>query len=263
MLRLVADGRDHFLRVMAGGIAFQFRVQPALSAGIGAYLGLITRHLGHRHRAPQNGRLPFCLRRFKFPRPALHIGHAPADQSQRQFQSKGIDRLQQHTLCPAQPLSDCPVSGLPEISALSMLLMSLPRCQRDPHIRDRCPRQHPRVLPFLQMGQHEPLPVPVQIVFADSRGKLQPAARITRLQDQVHLRVMPERLEMTYAFHPVDDRLLVDDTALLKSNLHAKPLPDQITQHLDLHLTHQLCMNFIQLLFPDKMQLRLLFFQLT
>ena len=86
--------------------------------------------------------------------------------------------------------------------------------------------------------------VPVsEIVLADGRSKLQPAARLSRLQDQMHLRIMPERLEVSHTFHPVEDGFLIDDTALFKRGFHAEPFPDQITQHLDLYLTHQLGMN--------------------
>ncbi len=141
-----------------------------------------------------------------------------------------------------------------------MLLMRPPGGQRNPHVRDRRTRQYPRMLSFLQMGQHKPLPVPVQIVLADGRSKLQPAARLSRLQDQMHLRIMPERLEVSHTFHPVEDGFLIDDTSLFKGGFHAEPFPDQITQHLDLYLTHQLGMNLVQLLSPDQMKLRFLFF---
>ena len=79
----------------------------------------------------------------------------------------------------------------------------------------------------------------------------------------MHLRIMPERLEVPHTFHPVEDGFLIDDTALFKRGFHAEPFPDQITQHLDLYLTHQLGMNLVQLLSPDQMKLRFLFFKLT
>ena len=47
---------------------------------------------------------------------------------------------------------------------------------------------------FLQMGQDQPLPVQLQIVGVAGAGKAQAAARFARLQQQMDLGIMAQRL---------------------------------------------------------------------
>ena len=81
-----------------------------------------------------------------------------------------------------------------------------------------------RDLCSLQMGQHEPLPVPVQFVFTDSRGKLQPAARFARLQQKMNLRIMPKGFEMSYPLYSFLNRLFIYNVSGIKRNLYSKTL---------------------------------------
>ena len=113
------------------------------------------------------------------------------------------------------------------------------------------------------MRHDKSLPVPVQHVLTASRAKLQAAARLTRFQQQMYFRVMPERFIMAHSLHGIHYRFLVDDTSLIKRNILAESLPDLVPQNLDLHLTHQLDLNLRRLFFPCDVKLRLLLFKLT
>ena len=83
-----------------------------------------------------------------------------------------------------------------------MLQMGPAAQNGDLQIRHTASRQHPRMIFLLQMGQNQPLPVPVQLVLAAQRTKSQPAPRLARLQKQLYFRVMAKGLEVTDA----DDR---------------------------------------------------------
>ena len=67
---------------------------------------------------------------------------------------------------------------------------------------------------------------------------------------------------MSYALNRLCDCLLIDDITLSKHNDHTEPILDQLCQHLDLHLSHHLRVNLLQLLVPDNMQLRILLLEL-
>ena len=158
----------------------------------------------------------------------LDVRHGPADQAGRDLQPEIIPGLQQHAVRLHQSLPHRPVGSLPEIPALRVLQMGTAGKQSDLHIRDRRSRQHAGMLPFLQMGQNQPLPVPVQFVLAAGGSHRQPAARLSRLQQKMHLRIMPQRFKMAHALHGIRNGFLVYNISGPKRNLHAEAFPDQV-----------------------------------
>ena len=60
----------------------------------------------------------------------------------------------------------------------------------------------------------------------------------------MHLGVMPQRLEMADTDHRLDDGLAVDDTALVKGYIYAEAFRDNARQNFQLHLAHELQMDF-------------------
>ena len=60
----------------------------------------------------------------------------------------------------------------------------------------------------------------------------------------MHLGVMPQRLEMTDADHRLGDGLAVDNAALVKRYVHAEALRDNAGEDFQLHLAHELQMDF-------------------
>ena len=111
------------------------------------------------------------------------------------------------------------------------------------------------------MRQNQPLPIAVEHILTEARGKAQPAAARTRLEQQVYLGVMPQRLEMPHALDRRLDRLAVDDAARPKRDRHAEAVEQKPLQHLELHLAHELHMQLAQLLVPHDMELRVLLLQ--
>ncbi len=93
------------------------------------------------------------------------------------------------------------------------------------------------------MRQHQPLPVSVQDVLAAGTGKLQPAARLSRLQQQMHLRIMPQRFEMPDACDGIRNGLLVYNLTVRKLHFQPKTFRNQPFQDLNLYLAHDLYMN--------------------
>ena len=143
-----------------------------------------------------------------------------------------------------------------------MLQMGTPGEQRDFHIRDGSAGQHASVLLFLQMGEHKPLPVPIQNILTAVGGKLQAASPLCRLQQQMDLGVMPERFKVSHTFHTIRNRFLIYNVSGPEFHRHAKSILNQAFQNFNLHFSHNLGLDFLQPLIPYDVQRRLLFLQL-
>ena len=73
---------------------------------------------------------------------------------------------------------------------------------------------------------------------------------------------MPQRFEMSHAFHRLCDCLFVYNITLTKDHNNSKPLFDKLRQNLDLYLSHHLRVNFLQLFIPENMKLRIFLLKL-
>ena len=226
-LGIVADGFYHFLGIVAGLIPFQRIKQLSRTFCIGCHLSRIAAHTGRRHSACEHPGISPGLRRLKASAHFLDIGHRPSDHLSGHFQTKGVHRLQQDALRLSQSLAHRPVSGLSKITALGMLLMRFSRCQSDLDIRDRRTGQHAQMFLFFQMRQDQPLPVSIQHIFTAGSRDLYPAARRSRFQDQVHFRIMAQRLKMSHAFYSIGNGFFIHNAAGAKFHFYAKPVKDQ------------------------------------
>ena len=226
--RIISGALHHLRRIVAGLIALQGDEKPAVSPAVGGHLFLVVLHFRSGDAPRQNGRLPVVFRCSECAVHPLDVRHGPADQAGRNLQPKIIPGLQQHAVRLHQSLPHRPVGGLPEVSSLRMLQMGAAGKQGDLQIRDGRSRQHAGMLPFLQMGQHQPLPVPVQFILAAGGSHRQPAARLSRLQQQMHLRIMPQRLKMPHTLHRIRNRFLVYNISGSEGYLHAEAFPDQV-----------------------------------
>ena len=112
-----------------------------------------------------------------------------------------------------------------------------------------------------KLAYYQPLIIQSQLFLADPTGIDQAAAPWQRLQEQVHLRVMAKGFKVADPHHRLANSLPVDDLSLGKSCLHAEAVPDQPSQDLRLHLSHELHVDLVQLLLPQKLQLRLFLLQ--
>ena len=140
--------------------------------------------------------------------------------------------------------------------------MRTPGDQCDLHIGNLRSGQYADMLFFRQMRQDQSLPVAIQHILTAGRLKLQTAARLPRLHQKMHLRVMAQRFKMSDSDHRLHDRLLVDNAACAKFHSNAKPFGNHIFQDFRLHFSHQLRIDLSQLLVPCDMQLRLFLLKL-
>ena len=141
--------------------------------------------------------------------------------------------------------------------------MRTPGEQRDLHVRQRCAGEHAAVALFGQMREDQALPVPVEHVLAAGGIKRQPRAALGGLEQQVHLGIVAQRLEMSHALDRCRDRLLIQDAAGIDLHVHIEPLADEAFEHLDLHRAHELDVDLAQRLVPDDVQLRVFLLKLT
>ena len=78
----------------------------------------------------------------------------------------------------------------------------------------------------------------------------------------MHFRIVTQWLKMSHTLHRLCDRLLIYNVALSKDNHNTKALFDQLRQNFDLHLSHHLRVNFLQLFIPENMKLRIFLLKL-
>ncbi len=86
------------------------------------------------------------------------------------------------------------------------------------------------------MGEHQPLPVPVQHVLGAGGGQLQAAPPGERLQQQVNLGIVAQGLVVAHALHRGGDGLPVDDAAGAEGDRQAEALGRQRLENLQLNL---------------------------
>ena len=111
------------------------------------------------------------------------------------------------------------------------------------------------------MRQNEPLPVAVERVLAADRVEHEPASGRERLQEQMYLGIVAQRLEMPHALDPFRDRLAVEDVTGVKGDGPVKAVFDQTLDHLALHLSHQTQLNLFLSLVPGNTELGILLLQ--
>ena len=193
----------------------------------------------------------------------LNIRDGAAEIFGGDLQTEIIPRLEQHALRFFQPLPDGAPGRLPEIAALCVLLMRAPGHERNFHVRQRCARQHTPVLLFRQMGQHKLLPTFIQHSVGAVCREPQPASRLARLQQQVHLGVVAQRLEMSHALNGRGDRFLINNASRAEFYREPKAVADLAAQDAQLDLSHQMDVDFAQRFVPHNSQEGILLLQQT
>ena len=153
------------------------------------------------------------------------------------------------------------ICRLAEVAALGVLEVRSSGEQGDLHVRDLRANKDAAVPLLLQVCHDQALPVDCQHIGSAAVLKYKAAPRHTGLQQQMHLRIVAQRLKVPDAFHSPGYGLLVDDRRI--AEIHAKPqtLPDHALKDLLLHLPHDLGCDLFFLLIIAQMQGRILFFQ--
>ena len=173
---VVANGVYHRLLVGTGAVAVQGAEQPPLTSGVGGHLQGVVPGLGDGSGAGEDGLVPHSLGQLQAASHSLYIRHSSSHLLLRQLQPQLVPGLQKHTLGHFQSLTHGPVGGLAEVASLGVLGVGPPGEQGDAQISDGGSGEYAPVLLFHQVGQNEPLPVPVQHVLAAGSVKLQTTA---------------------------------------------------------------------------------------
>ena len=119
------------------------------------------------------------------------------------------------------------------------------------------------MLPLQKMCEDQPLPVQIQIIRTAVGRELKSAARKSRLQNQMHLRIMAERLIMPYTFYDIFYCFLIYNISSAKCHIYSESFAYQTFQNLCLHLAHKLNMDFAQFFIPNDPKHRIFFLDLT
>src|SRR5699024_7993683 len=95
--------------------------------------------------------------------------------------------------------------------------------QSNPDIGDGRTSQYAGMFPLQQVSHHQPLPVAVQHILTAVTAYDKTAAPLAWFQQQMHLRIMAQRLKMPHTLHRITDGFFVDDISLVKLHLGLKP----------------------------------------
>ncbi len=134
--------------------------------------------------------------------------------------------------------------------------------QGELHVGDGGACEHPRVGLLSQMGEDQPLPVSIQLVLRAGRGKAQPAPPLSRLQQQVHLGIVAQRLEVSHPLYRCGNGLPVDYLSGAEIHCQTEAAGDDPAEDLRLHGPHEPQMELPQPLVPLQMELGVLLLQL-
>ena len=152
---------------MTDVIALDLEGISSSAARIGCNLSSISLHSCDRRSAPETEHIAIFLRRIKGARSCADVVYRSADAFRRNFDYKGIVRLEQNRLCVHKSVTDSTICGLTEVAAFCMLEMCSACRKSDFHIGNRRACQHAKMGLFAQMYENEPLPVAVQVVLVD------------------------------------------------------------------------------------------------
>ena len=262
-LGIVADGGDDALRVRAGLVAAQGAAQTSASAGVGRDLTRVAAQSLDRREAGEHRSL---ADRFRCVRRAAHrgkVGHRTSHAFRRQLKTEIIERLEQHALGLHQTLPHGAVGRLPEIAALGVLEVRAAREECHFYVGQRAARQHAGMRALGKVRENETLPVEVQLVRRTGGGKLNTAPARGGLEQQMHLGVVAQRLEVPDALDGVGNGLLVNDAALAERDGETEAVGYETLQNFQLHLAHQLGVQLAGRFLPHDAEHRVLVLQLA
>ena len=225
-LGVIAQRLHHLLLVPAGDVAAGRAAEPSASPGIGCHSCGIVAQSRNRNRAGENGQV-FLLLLGKSGGHGPQVSDGPAQLCLGEGETEAVAGLQQDALGLHQALAHGPVGGLPEVASLCVLQMRPSGHQGELHIGDGRAGEDAQMGSFLQMRENQPLPGPLQHIFAAAGVEYQAAARRKGLQKQVDLGVMAQGFKMPHAFHRRCDGLLIQNLSGFHREGDVEPLLNQ------------------------------------
>ncbi len=144
-----------------------------------------------------------------------------------------------------------------------MLDMRPPGNYRDFHVSNVRTCQYPWMRALRKMCIYQPLPISIELILAAKTVKYKSAARLTRLKQKMHLRIMPQWLKMAYAHRRRCYGLLVYGTSLSKFHSDSEALFYHMLQNFKRKLAHHMDIYLSRLLVPENAQRRLFLLKLS
>ncbi len=227
-IRVVSFFLHDLSRIMAGLVSRKGGRKPSSPPGIARHHGRVISQLGGGHRSLQNRALLPEHRRAAAPVHLTDVGHGSPHVFCRQLQYDLHHRLQEDVLRHHQPLPHGGKRRLSEVSAGGVLFVRPSAQEADLHIGQAGACEHALQVSRGKLGKDQILPVPLQHVRKAAVRKRDPALRLPRLQQKMHLRIMPQRLEMTDSLHRPADGLPVYNGARSEFGPQIVPLPQKI-----------------------------------
>ena len=262
-VRVIAYVRNDLFGVVAWEIAFQLADKAPLALGVACHISVIIGSLRNGDSARYHSIFTHYLGSGELAAHSPDISHRPACTVGGHFQTKTVEGFKQYALSAFQTHSQRPVRRLTEISALGVLYVR-PACHKGHlHVRKRGVCENSRESRGFQQRYDQPLPVLPQYVLGAVGGKYQSAALLKRLQQQMYLRIMAQRLIVTYAHSGSGDCLLVCYAAMVKIRINAESLRYQRAEYLQLNLAHEPQIYLAQLFVPYHMELGVFLFKQT
>ena len=165
-----------------------------------------------------------------------------------------VPRLQQRVCADLarlhKTLANRAIRGLAKIAALGVFGMRAAARERNAHIGDGRARQHAQVVALHSVGECQTLPVKIELVGRGHGAKLHTRTRRQRLQAQMHLGIVTQRLKVAHALDRPRNSLLIENAAGLKRNRKAKAIGQHPLHDLELHGAHQLQMDLLKMRIP-------------
>ena len=224
------------------------------TARVGSHLQRVILHLGCRHATHKLRPVSRHRRRLVLGTHARGIRERPAHALPRHLELKVVPRLQQHVCADLtrlhQTLANRAIRGLAKIAALGVFGMRAAARERNAHIGDGRARQHAQVVALHSVGECQTLPVKIELVGRGHGAKLHARTRWQRLQAQMHLGIVAQRLKVAHALDRPRNSLLIENAAGLKRNRKAKAIGQHPLHDLELHGAHQLQMDLLKMRIP-------------
>ena len=114
-----------------------------------------------------------------------------------------------------------------EVATLGVLEVRLACHQRDLGIGQQCTDARAAVILFIKVVQYQPLPIEVKHAFRYARVKNQPRAAWLRLNEQLYLGIVAQRLKVTNANCLCRYFFFIQNLARVKLAINGEAVTDQ------------------------------------
>ena len=120
-------------------------------------------------------------------------------------------------------------------------------------IRNRCSKQNATVFPFHEMGEHQPLPVPVQLILTAVGITDKSASGLSRLQKKMYLCIMTQRLLMSDSLYRLCvqcNGFFIKNSSLAKGDVDVISFLHDPFKNFNLYRSHHMRRQLLRMRIP-------------